>query len=112
MRMLMTVSMSTEKANDAVRNGTLGTTIEKLLARIKPEAAYFLASDEGERTGIIILDMQETSQIPALAEPWFLAFDAKVTIRPVMVPADLAAASSAIEQAAKDFGNGSKFSNT
>jgi hypothetical protein len=111
-RMLMTVSMSTEKANGAIRNGTLGSTIEKILAQVKPEAAYFMASDAGERTGLIFLDMQESSQIPALAEPWFLAFDAKVTLRPVMNPGDLAAAWPGIEQAVKEFGNGSKFSNT
>jgi hypothetical protein len=112
MRMLMTVSLSTQKANDAVRNGTLGATIEKVLAQIKPEAAYFVANDAGERTGMVFLDMKESSQIPGLAEPWFLAFDAKVTFRPVMNPADLAAAGPALETAAKEFGNGSKFSNT
>jgi hypothetical protein len=112
MRMLMTVSLSTEKANDAARNGTLASTIEKILTQMKPEAAYFMANDAGERSGLIVLDMQESSQIPGLAEPWFLAFDAKVTLRPVMNPADLAAAGPGIEQAAKEFGNGSKFSNT
>lgn len=112
MRMLMTVSLSTEKANDAARNGALGSTIEKILAQIKPEAAYFMANDAGERTALIVLDMTESSQIPGLAEPWFLAFDSKLTFRPVMNPGDLAAAGPGMEQAVKEFGNGSKFSNT
>jgi hypothetical protein len=112
MRMLMTVSLSTEKANDAARKGALASTIEKILAQVKPEAAYFLANDAGERTGLIFLDMQESSQIPGLAEPWFLAFDAKVTLRPVMNPGDLVAAGPGIDHAVKEFGNGSKFSNT
>ena len=46
----------------------------------------------GQRTGIFIIDLAKASDIPALAEPWFLAFNAEVEIHPVMVPADLAAA--------------------
>jgi hypothetical protein len=33
--------------------------------------------------------MPDASKIPALAEPFFLLFDASVEFRPVMVPADL-----------------------
>jgi hypothetical protein len=112
MRMLMRVSLATEKANEAIRNGTLQTTIQKILAEVKPEAAYFMADDAGNRMGAIVFDMQDSSQIPGLAEPWFLAFDAKVTFRPVMTPQDLGAAAPGIEKAVKEFGNGSKFSNT
>jgi hypothetical protein len=37
----------------------------------------------------MIVDMPDASKIPALAEPFFLLFDAAVEFRPVMVPADL-----------------------
>lgn len=43
--------------------------------------------------------MQDASQIPAIAEPWFLAFNASVELHPVMVPEDLMRAGSAIEAA-------------
>jgi hypothetical protein len=102
MRMMMTVSMDTEAANVAVKNGTLGATIQKALADLKPEAAYFLADAEGRRTGIIVFDMKDSSEIPGMAEPWFLNFKAKVHFQPVMNPADLAAAGPALERAAKD----------
>ena len=47
--------------------------------------------------------MQDASQIPAIAEPWFLAFNASTEFHPVMVPDDLAKAESAIEKAVKNY---------
>jgi hypothetical protein len=104
MRMLVRVSIPVEAGNAAAKAGTLGTTVEKILADLKPEAAYFFADDNGERSGSIVFDMKDASQIPAIAEPWFLAFNAKVTFRPVMNPQDLAAAGPGIEKAAKAHG--------
>jgi len=101
MRMMMTVSLDTEIANDAVRNGTLGSTIQKALADIKAEAVYFTADDMGCRSGIIVFDMKDSSEMPALAEPWFLNFNAAVSFRPVMTPQDLAAAGPGFERALK-----------
>jgi hypothetical protein len=40
---------------------------------------------------------------PGDAEPWFLALNTSIEIHPVMVPDDLARASSAIEAAAKKY---------
>jgi hypothetical protein len=47
--------------------------------------------------------MQDASQIPAIAEPWFLAFNASIEIHPVMIPDDLARAGGAIENAVKKY---------
>jgi len=103
MRMLLRVSIPAETGNSAVRAGTLPSTIERILADLKPEAAYFFADDNGNRSGSVVFDMKETSQIPAIAEPWFLAFNAKVSFRPVMTPQDLAAAGPSIAKAAKQY---------
>ena len=104
MRMLLRVSIPVEAGNAAAKNGTLGTTVEKILADLKPEAAYFFADDNGNRSGSIVFDMKDTSEIPGIAEPWFLAFNAKVSFRPVMNPQDLAKAGPSIQKAAKEYG--------
>ena len=104
MRMLLRVSIPVEAGNAAAKDGTLGSTIEKTLADLKPEAAYFMADYNGNRSGSIVFDMKDTSQIPAIAEPWFLAFNAKVSFRPVMNPQDLAKAGPSIAKAAKQYG--------
>jgi hypothetical protein len=46
--------------------------------------------------------MKDQSQIPAVAEPWFLASNAKVFFRPVMTPQDFA---KAIQHSPKPPGN-------
>jgi hypothetical protein len=104
MRMLLRVSISMEAGNAAAKAGTLGSTVERILAELKPEAAYFYADDNGQRAGSIVFDMKDASQIPAIAEPWFLAFNAKVSLRPIMNPQDLATAGPSISKAAQQFG--------
>src|SRR6185369_17747250 len=98
MRMLLRVSIPVEAGNAAARAGTLGSTVEQILADLKPEAAYFFADDNGHRSGSIVFDMKDSSEIPALAEPWFLAFNANVSFRPVMSPEDLGKGGPGIER--------------
>jgi hypothetical protein len=102
--MLLRVSIPVETGNAAIKAGTLSSTIERILTELKPEAAYFMADDNGQRCGAIVFDMRDTSQIPAIAEPWFLAFNAKVSLRPVMSLADLAAAGPSFPVAVQQYG--------
>ena len=104
MRMLMRVSIPVEAGNAAAKAGTLGSTVEQILADLKPEASYFFADDNGQRSCSIVFDMKDTSEIPAVAEPWLLAFNAKVSFRPIMNPQDLAKAGPSIGEAAKRYG--------
>jgi hypothetical protein len=102
MRMILKVSIPVETGNTAIQNGSLGTTIQKILADLKPEAAYF-SEDNGERTGYIFFDMKNSSELPAIAEPWFLAFNARLTVRPAMNSQDLADARPGMEAAVKAY---------
>jgi len=102
MRVMMKVNIPVETGNAAAKAGKLGSTIQTILADFKPEAVYFTDSN-GQRTGYLFLDLPDASHIPALCEPWFLAFNAAIEIHPVMVPEDLARAGSAIEKAVKKY---------
>jgi|SRR3982751_6428495 hypothetical protein len=104
MRMMLKAVIPNEPANTMIRNGSFDSTIKKVLAELKPEAAYFIATDNGERCGMIFFDMKDSSELPKVAEPFFLAFNARVTVRPTMNPQDLAAAGPAFERATKEFG--------
>jgi len=104
MRMLLRAILPNETANAMVRKGTLESTIKKILADLKPEAAYFVASDSGERCAVVVFDMKDSSELPKVAEPWFLAFNAKVSVRPTMNPQDLVAAEPGFKRAIKEFG--------
>ena len=106
MRCLMKVAIPVETGNAAISDGSLGKTIESILADLKPEAAYF-AGDNGKRTGFIFFDLKDSSQIPAVAEPWFLAFDAHIELHPAMNLEDLKNAGPGIERAVKNYGRGS-----
>ncbi|MDH6136841.1 hypothetical protein P3T37_006272 [Kitasatospora sp. MAA4] len=83
MRVLLTVQMDTEKANKAITANTLAATMKSVFDRIKPEAAYFGAQD-GQRTGYIVFDLKEPSDIPTVAEPFFQDLGAKISFIPVM----------------------------
>ena len=88
MRMICTVDIPHEPFNTAVKNGTAGRTIKKILESIQPEAVYFTEQD-GRRGAIIIVNVEKPSDIPALAEPWFLNFEADCKFRIAMTPEDL-----------------------
>lgn len=88
MRMLLNVKIPNEEFNKAVRDGSAGNKIRRILEGSKPEAVYF-TEQNGQRGAILIVDLADTSQVPAFAEPWFLEFNAKVELRIVMSPDDL-----------------------
>ena len=103
MRFPVKASGPVEKANHLARNGKLGATVRSMIEDLKPEAAYSYA-DKGKRTALMVLDLQDASEMPRVAEPWFLAFNAGVEFQPAMVLEDLERAGHSIERAVENFG--------
>lgn len=88
MRMLMHATIPNAKFNAAVKDGSAGPKIRRILDELKPEAAYFTAHN-GHRSTILIIDVPDASKIPGIAEPFFLTFDADCEFHALMTPDDL-----------------------
>ena len=91
MRFLMNVELPLEPFNTMVRDGTVGAIIGRILDDCKPEAVYF-TEQNGRRGATLVVQIERESQIPALAEPWFLQFEAVCQFRIAMTPSDLQSA--------------------
>ena len=83
MKMLLMVEFPHEPFNALVRSGKIGEIMNRVLETIKPEATYFTEQD-GMRSGIFLIDIEDPSEIPGYAEPFFLNFQANCKFRVVM----------------------------
>ncbi|MCH7992498.1 MAG: hypothetical protein IIC35_08785 [Gemmatimonadetes bacterium] len=88
MRMMLRWTVPVEKGNQMVNDGSMASVIESLMERLKPEAAYFFP-EGGERAGMMFFDMQDSSDIPSIAEALFQDAEAAVEFVPVMNAEDL-----------------------
>ena len=79
-------------------DGRLPKVMQSTVEQLKPEAAYF-GPDGGQRTALIVFDMDDPSQLPAISEQFFSEFNATVEFFPVMDRADLERSLSALGQA-------------
>ena len=104
MRILITFSINPEKGDRLIKEGRLGETMGPILEELQPEAAYF-TDVEGTRGGLLVVDMEDGSQIPNMVEPLLLALGATVRMQPVMTPEDLrGAAGEALQQMGQKYG--------
>lgn len=88
MKIIMTVRIPHHTFNAAVKDGSAGSKLDRILEAIQPESAYF-TEHNGLRGAVLIVDLADASMIPALAEPWFLTFEADVEFRVAMTPEEL-----------------------
>jgi hypothetical protein len=103
MRFMIRFRMPTDKANAVIKEGKLPQTIQSIMEELEPEAAYFTDVD-GARGGYFIVNMDEASDIAAVAEPILIGLGATIKVQLVMTPEDLQKATPAIEQAAQKYG--------
>ena len=97
MRMMLKVTIPVEAGNKAIADGSLPKTMQSAIQNLKPEAAYFVA-ENGLRTAMFFFNMEDSSQIPVIAEPFFMDMNAALTLVPVMNADEL---KKGLEQVAK-----------
>jgi hypothetical protein len=88
MRTMLKVVIPSDSGNKAIKDGTLPQIMEKVIADLKPEAAYFTTFD-GDRTAYFVFDMKDSATMPVIAEPFFMGLNARVQFSPVMNAEDL-----------------------
>jgi hypothetical protein len=91
MRFLMFVEMPIEPFNTLLKNGSFSAKMKAIMESIKPEHAWF-GERNGKRGGVLVVNVDSPSDIPRLAEPWFMTFNAEVEFRVAMDAGDLAKA--------------------
>ena len=96
MRTMMRVTIPVDHGNKAIKDGSLPKIIQSLLQDVKPEAAYFTTLD-GLRTGFMVFDLKDSTDIPRITEPLFQGFNATVQFVPVMNADDLKAGLNKID---------------
>jgi len=90
MRTLVKVTIPVEAGNAAIKDDRLGKIMQTTMETLKPEAAYFFGY-HGRRSAWFVFDLKSSADIPSIAEPFFLGFNADVEFFPVMNAEDLKA---------------------
>jgi hypothetical protein len=103
MRFMLTFRIPMDRGNAVVKDGSINDILQSILEDLQPEAAYF-ADIEGARGGYLVVNMDDASQIPAIAEPLFLGLGATVQVHPVFTPDDMPRAMEGLQQAAQKYG--------
>ena len=100
MKYIMKVRFPQQRGNDALSDPQFAHTMNDLLAEVKAEAAYFTTIN-GQRGAFIVINLNDASEIPAVAEPFFLWLNADIEFFPAMKPEDLMKAGPSIGAAVK-----------
>jgi len=86
--MLLHVRIPHEEFNTAVREGSVQKKMKQILEQTKPEAVYFTEYD-GRRGAIMVINIDDPSEVPKFSELWFLSLNADVQFHIAMTPEEL-----------------------
>jgi hypothetical protein len=102
MRFLIKFEMQGPKANAVVKERSFGEKMQQYLKEVNAENLYFVPVN-GNRGGLIIVNISDQSEIVKFAEPLYSWFDAKLEIVPVMTLEDIQKGSRYIQDAADKY---------
>lgn len=88
MRMMIKFSFPVEPGNELVSSGKLNRIFQSLMEDLKPEAAYFFP-ENGQRGGLMVVNMTDSSDLAKMLEPIWFGIHADVSVTPVMNGEDL-----------------------
>ena len=100
MRTMLNITIPVETGNRAIKDNVLPKVMGGFSEEHHPESAYFYADGEGRRHAQFVFDLKDPSQIPAIAEPFFMQLNAAIEFHPVMNAEDL---QKGLQIAAKKF---------
>jgi hypothetical protein len=103
MRVMIKFAFPVEAGNAAIREGKVEKVFQNILEELKPEAAYFFP-EGGERAGLIVVDMKESSQVVEIAERFFFGLNARIEMVPVMAAEDLQKGLSGVQGIIQRYG--------
>ena len=103
MKYILKFKIPNDSGNNVVKDPQFGKKMQDLIAEVKAEAVYF-TNICGRRGGYVIVNINDASQIAAIAEPFYYWLKAEVDLIPVMTLEDLGKAGPSIEAAIKKWG--------
>lgn len=103
MRVMIKFAFPVDAGNSAIRAGKLEKVFQQIQSELKPEAAYFFP-ESGERAGLFVVEMNDSSQVADIAERFFFGLNARIEMVPVMTPEDLQKGLSGIEGIIQRYG--------
>lgn len=102
MRFLVKATIPVEAGNALIRDPNWGQRIQGIIGDMQPETVYFAPSN-GQRAVYMIVNLEGAHEIPRIAEPLWLAFNAAIEFVPVMTQEDFGQAAQFIDQAGKKY---------
>ena len=103
MKFLAKITLGSEEANTAIRDGSMMEKTQRILGESKPEAVYF-ATENGRRTEYLVLNIDDPQQMQAVVEPWWLLFNAEISLLPIFTLQDMEAMGPALKDIASKWG--------